>query len=298
VPNREVLATGLANAGAAVWGSMPAGGGTSQTAVNRRAGARTQLAELVTAGATLLTLMLLAGPMGLMPQATLAGVVIIYSIGLIELAGFRGILRIRRMELVWALVATAGVVLLGTLQGILVAIVLSVLALAQQVANPPVYLLVRKPGTNVFRPASEEHPEDESYADLLLLRVEGRIFFLNAARIGEKIRSLVEQWKPKVVAIDLSGVFDLEYTALKALIEAEKRLTERGISLWLVGLAPGVLKVVQRSSLGNTLGTDGLHFNLEIAVENYLGLGGNGLRRMLDVKVLEPPSGVLEWRGP
>ncbi len=298
MPNREVLATGLANAGAAVWGSMPAGGGTSQTAVNRRAGARTQLAELVTAGATLLTLMLLAGPMGLMPQATLAGVVIIYSIGLIELAGFRGILRIRRMELVWALVATAGVVLLGTLQGILVAIVLSVLALAQQVANPPVYLLVRKPGTNVFRPASEEHPEDESYADLLLLRVEGRIFFLNAARIGEKIRSLVEQWKPKVVAIDLSGVFDLEYTALKALIEAEKRLTERGISLWLVGLAPGVLKVVQRSSLGNTLGTDGLHFNLEIAVENYLGLGGNGLRRMLDVKVLEPPSGVLEWRGP
>jgi sulfate permease, SulP family len=188
--------------------------------------------------------------------------------------------------------------LLGTLQGILVAIVLSVLALAQQVANPPVYLLVRKPGTNVFRPASEEHPEDESYADLLLLRVEGRIFFLNAARIGEKIRSLVEQWKPKIVAIDLSGVFDLEYTALKALIEAEKRLTERGISLWLVGLAPGVLKVVQRSSLGKTLGTDGLHFNLEIAVEKYLGLGGNGVRRMLDVRVLEPPSEVLEWRGP
>jgi SulP family sulfate permease len=259
VPNRELLATGLANAGAAVWGSMPAGGGTSQTAVNRRAGARTQLAELVTAGATLLTLMLLAGPMGLMPQATLAGVVIVYSVGLIELAGFRSILEIRRMELVWALVATAGVVLLGTLQGILVAIVLSVVALAQQVANPPVYLLVRKPGTNVFRPASEENPQDESYAELLLLRVDGRIFFLNAARIGEKVRSLVEQWKPRVVAIDLSGVFDLEYTALKALIEAEKRLTERGISLWLVGLTPAVLTVIQRSSLANTLGPDGLH---------------------------------------
>jgi MFS superfamily sulfate permease-like transporter len=272
VPNRELLATGLANVGAAVWGSMPAGGGTSQTAVNRRAGARTQLAELVTAGATLLTLMLLAGPMGLMPQATLAGVVIVYSIGLIELAGFRGILEIRRLELVWAVVAMAGVVLLGTLQGILVAIVLSVVALAQQVANPPVYLLVRKPGTNVFRPASDEHPEDESFADLLLLRLEGRVFFLNAARIGEKIRSLVDQWKPKVVAIDLSGVFDLEYTALKALIEAEKRLAEQGISLWLVELTPAVLRVVQRSTLAKTLGAEGLHFNLEIAVEKYLGL--------------------------
>ena len=72
VPNRELLATGLANAGAVAAGCMPGGGGTSQTAVNRLAGARTQLPTLVTAGATLLTLLLLARPMGLMPQATLA----------------------------------------------------------------------------------------------------------------------------------------------------------------------------------------------------------------------------------
>jgi SulP family sulfate permease len=278
IPNRELLATGLATAGGALWGSMPAGGGTSQTAVNRRAGARTQLAELVTAGATLLTLMLLAGLMGLMPEATLAGVVIIYSIGLIELAGFRGIHEIRRMELVWALVAMAGVVLLGTLQGILVAIVLSVVALAHQVADPPVYIIGRKPGTNVFRPASDEHPEDESFAGLLLLRVDGRIFFLNGAAIGQRIRALVEQWRPKVVAIDLSGVFDLEYTALKALIEAEKRMAEYGVSLWLVGLTPPVLGMIQRSALAKTLGRERLHFNLEIAVEKYLGsfLRGQG----------------------
>jgi high affinity sulfate transporter 1 len=271
-PNRELLATGLANAGGAFWGCMPSGGGTSQTAVNRMAGARSQLAQLVTAGATLLTLVLLAGLMGLMPQATLAGVVIVYSVGLIELAGFRGILEIRRLELVWALVATLGVVLLGTLQGILVAIVLSVLALAQQVSNPPVYLLGRKPGTNVFRPASDDHPEDETFPGLLLLRIEGRVFFLNAARIGEKIRALVEQWKPKVVAVDLSGVFDLEYTALKALIEAEKQLKENGISLWLIGLTPSVLQVVQRSILDETLGRGRMHFNLEMALANYLGM--------------------------
>ena len=162
--------------------------------------------------------------------------------------------------------------LLGTLQGILVAIVLSVLALAQQVANPPVYLLGRKPGTNVFRPASNDHPEDETFPGLLLLRIEGRVFFLNAARIGEKIRALVEQWKPKVVAIDLSGVFDLEYTALKALIEAEKQLKENGISLWLIGLTPSVLQVVQRSVLDETLGRERMHFNLEMALANYLGM--------------------------
>ena len=273
LPNRELLATGLANAGAAFWGSMPAGGGTSQTAMNRRAGARTQLAELVTAAATLVTMLLLAGPMGLMPQATLAGVVIVYSVGLIQLDGFRAILRVRRTEFIWALVALAGVLLLGTLKGILVAIVVSVLALAQQVASPPVYVLGRKPGTNVFRRRSEEHPEDELFPGLLLLRVEGRIFFLNARRIGEKVESLLEEAKPKVVAVDLSGVFDLEYTALKALIEADKRLGEDGVSIWLVGLTPAVLETVQRSSLGETLGRERMHFNLEVAVQKYLGSG-------------------------
>jgi len=270
VPNKELVATGLANVGSAFWGSMPAGGGTSQTAVNRSAGARTQLAELVTAGATLLTMLLLAGPMGLMPQATLAAVVIVYSMGLIEVAGFRAILQIRRLEFIWALAALAGVVVLGTLQGIVVAIVVSIVSLAQQVANPPVYVLGRKPGTNVFRPRSAEHPEDESFPGLLLLRVEGRVFFLNAARIGEKIRSLMPETKPNVVALDLSGVFDFEYTALKALIEAHKRFADDGISVWLVGLTPAVLRVIERSVLAERLGRDQMHFNLEIALRNYL----------------------------
>ena len=83
-PNRELLATGIANAGGAFVGAMPAGGGTSQTAVNRRAGARTQLAEVVTALVSLATILLLAPLLALMPQATLAAIVIVYSIGLIQ----------------------------------------------------------------------------------------------------------------------------------------------------------------------------------------------------------------------
>ena len=160
---QELMATGLANAGGAFLGAMPAGGGTTQTAVNRLAGARTHLAGLVAAAAALVTMLLLAPFIGRMPEATLAAVVIVYSIGLIKPAEFRTILRVRRMEFVWALDALAGVVLLGTLQGILVAIVVSLFALAYQVADPPVHVLGRKPGTNVFRPRSEEHPEDETF---------------------------------------------------------------------------------------------------------------------------------------
>jgi anti-anti-sigma factor len=208
--------------------------------------------------------------MGGMPQATLAAVVIVYSIGLIAPASFRAVRKVRTMEFVWALVALAGVVLLGTLQGILVAIIVSLVALAQQAASPPVHVLGRKPGTNVFRPRTDEHPEDESFPGLLLLRIEGRIFFLNAARIGEKIQPLLEELKPNTVVLDMRGVFDLEYTALKALTEAEERMRQRGVSVWLVGLSPAVLEMVQRSTLGQTLGRERMHFNLEIAVDKYL----------------------------
>jgi high affinity sulfate transporter 1 len=268
-PNRELLATGLANAGGALLGAMPAGGGTTQTAVNRLAGARTQAAELVTAAGTLVTMLLLAPFIGLMPEATLAAVVIVYSIGLIKPAEFRTILKIRRTEFIWALVALAGVVLLGTLKGILVAIIVSLIALAYQVADPPVQVLGRKPGTNVFRPRSREHPEDETFPGLLLLRTEGRIFFANAARIAEKMKVLIVEAKPRVVAVDLGGVFDLEYTALKILTEAEERNREQGISLWLVSLNPRVLAMVQRSPLGQTLGRERMFFNLEQAVAKY-----------------------------
>jgi SulP family sulfate permease len=282
--NRELLATGLANMGGAFLGAMPAGGGTTQTAVNRLAGARTQLAEMVTVALALATLLLLAPFLSLMPLATLAAVVIVYSIGLIRPIEFREILQIRRTEFIWALTAFGGVIVLGTLKGIIAAIVLSLVALASQVAAAPVYVLGRKRKSNVFRSRSEEHPEDETYPGLLLLRLEGRVFFANAEQIGQKIGQLVHEAQPKVVVLDLSPVFDLEYTALKALSEGEKRQRERGVRTWLVGLNPGVLQMVRRSPLGKALGPEGMQFSLELAVTRYLqlfagDLGGGEMAR-------------------
>lgn len=268
--NQELLATGLANAGGALFGSMAAGGGTSQTAVNRLAGAQTQMSEIFTAGSTLLAIFFLAPLFRLMPDATLAAVVIVYSAGLIKPVEFLDILKIRRMEFIWALVAFFGVILLGTLNGILVAILMSMLSILQQTANPSVYVIGRKPGTNVFRPLSKKNPQDETFPGLLILRPEGRIFFMNAQRIGEKIIGYVETFKPRIVALDLRSVPDLEYTALKMLIEGEEKQRNRGLTLWLVGLNPGVLKMVKKSSLAETLGRERMFFNLETAVAHYL----------------------------
>ena len=268
--NTELLATGLANIGGALLGAMPGGGGTTQTAVNVSAGARTQLAEMVTAAITLVTMFFLAPLVAMLPQSALAALVIVYSFGLIKPIEFHDILRIRRTEFSWAIVAFAGVVVVGTLKGIIVAIIVSLVTLAYQVADPPVYVLRRKPGTNVFRPQSPEHPDDESFPGLLLLRPEGPIFFANAAQIAHKIEPLVREAQPEVVAVDASGVLDMEYTAVKMFAQLAKRQSQHGVQLWLIGMTPRVLAIIQRSPLGQLLGREGMHFNLEIAVAHYL----------------------------
>jgi len=158
---------------------------------------------------------------------------------------------------------------LGTLQGIIIAVVASLLALAHQTYDPPVYALGRKRGTDAFRPLSAEHPDDETWAGLLIMRVEGRIFFANAQRIGDKMWLLIHQAKPSVIVVDCSAVFDIEYTALKMLADAEQTLRQHGITLWLAGLTPDVLELVKRSRIGETLGRERMFFNLQMAVERY-----------------------------
>ena len=254
-PNQELFALGAANAAGGFFGAMPAGGGTSQTAVNRLAGARSQIAALVTAATALATLLLLGPVIGLMPQAALAAVVVFYSLELIKPAEFAAIRRVRRTELLWAATAFAGVVLLGTLRGILVAVVVSLLSLAQQAYNPSLYALGRKRGTTVFRPLSAEHPDDERWPGLLILRTEGRLFFANAERLADRARTLVDEVRPRVVALDCRAIFDIEYTALKMLAETDEKLEGEGIALWLVGLNPQALELVRRSPLGRSTRT-------------------------------------------
>jgi SulP family sulfate permease len=237
--------------------------------VNRLAGAKSQVAELVTAAGALATILLLAPVIGLMPKAALAAVVIVYSLGLIQPAEFAEIRSVRKAEFRWALFAFAGVVLLGTLQGIVVAVVLSLLSLAHQAYNPPIYVLGRKRGTSVFRPLSDSHPDDETWPGLLMVRIEGRLFFANAQQVGEVIWPLVEKAKPEVVLLDFRAVTDLEYTALKMLREAEEKIRGQGRELWLAGLNPSVYEIVKASKLGATLGRERMYLDMQAAVDSF-----------------------------
>jgi high affinity sulfate transporter 1 len=267
--NRELVATGAANLGGALLGAMPAGGGTSQTAVVRSAGGQSQKASVVTAATALATMLLLAPLLGLLPNATLAAIVIVYSVGLIQPAEFRAIRGVRTMEFRWALIACLGVLVFGTLKGIVVAIIVSMIGLASQTAHPRVSVIGRKRGADVLRPVSPEHPDDETFEGLLIVRPEGRLFFVNAQYVGERIRALADEYRPQVVALDLSRVPDLEYSALQMLMEGERRATEAGIVFWLVGLNPDVLEMVRHAGLDQKLGRERMLFNARAAIERY-----------------------------
>jgi MFS superfamily sulfate permease-like transporter len=267
--NRELVATGAANLAGALLGAMPSGGGTSQTAVVRSSGGQSQRASLVTAAAAVATMLLLAPMLGLMPNATLAAVVIVYSVGLIKPAEFAAIRAVRSMEFRWAVIACAGVLVFGTLKGIIVAIVASMIGLTSQTANPRVSVIGRKRGTEVLRPLSPEYPDDETFEGLLIVRPEGRLYFVNAQNVSDQIAALVAKHRPRVLALDLSRTPDLEYSALQTLIEREERATASGAVTWLVGLNPAVLEMVRNAGLHERLGRERMLFSASEAIQKY-----------------------------
>jgi MFS superfamily sulfate permease-like transporter len=181
----------------------------------------------------------------------------------------KAIRRVRTREFRWALAAMIGVVLLGTLNGILVAVLLSMGSLLYMANNPPLHLLGRKRGTDVFRPRTDDHPEDESFPGLAIVRTEGRMYFGNAGVVADKLRAMVDREKPRVLLMDCGAIPGFEFTALKMLVEAETQLREKGVELWLSALNPEALEMVRRTPLAERLGRARMFFTVEKGVAAF-----------------------------
>jgi sulfate permease, SulP family len=266
--NQELLAVGTANVASALVGGLPAGGGASQTAVADKAGARSQMAQWVNAAVVLVSVLFLARVIGLLPQAALGALILVAAFSMIQPETFRAIARIRHDELMWALVTVAGVIVIGTLNGILIAVAVSLLTLMYQANRPPVYAVAYNREKDIFRRAGE-HEDDEMFPGLLMLRIEGRLTFANAANAAEKMQALVAKAKPRVIVLECSAIPDIEYTALVMLTEAEQKQRARGVSLWLAAVNPDLLKMIERTPLGAALGHERMFFNLRKALETW-----------------------------
>jgi MFS superfamily sulfate permease-like transporter len=263
-------------------GGLPAGGGASQTAVADGAGARSQMAQWVNAAVVLLCLLLLSSVIALLPQAALGALILVASFSMIKPQAFRAIARVRRLELTWALATLAGVVFIGTLEGILIAVAISILTLLYQANHPPVYAIAYNRAKEIFRRAGE-HADDETFPGLLILRAEGRLTFANAANAGDKMKALVADTAPKVIVLECSAIPDIEYTALSMLTDAEQSLRARGISLWLAGVNPDLLKTLSRSPLGAALGHERMFFNLHKVLGAWQAQSANERKGHRDV---------------
>jgi MFS superfamily sulfate permease-like transporter len=135
--------------------------------------------------------------------------------------------------------------------------------------DPRVDELRRKPGTNVFRPRSPEHPDDEAIPGLLIVRPVDRLYFGNAANVVSKLQALGKAANPKVVLLDCSAIPGFEYTALKMLVEGEEKQREQGVELWLAALNPEALELVKRTPLAERLGRERMFHNVEQAVTAF-----------------------------
>lgn len=266
--NSELLAIGAANIASAFAGGFPAGGGTSQTAVANEAGVKSQMAQWVGVIVVVITLFFLSRTIGMLPKAALGSLILVVAISMIQPETFRAISKIRLDEFIWALVTFFGVIFVGTLDGILIAVIISILTLFYQANHPPVYAVAYNREKAIFRRVGEDD-DDVTFPKMLILRTEGRLTFANVENARAKMQVLVEQCQPEVIVLECSAIPDIEYTALMMLIEVEEGLRARGITLWLVAVNPGLLKTIKRSPLWNTLKHERMFFNLHKALEAW-----------------------------
>jgi high affinity sulfate transporter 1 len=254
-PRQEFLGLGAANLFAALAHGYPVAGGLSQSAVNDKAGARTPLA-LVFASLTLaMCLLFLANYLENLPNAVLAAIVFTAVLGLIDIRGLLRMWQISKPDFFAATIALAAVLLLGILQGILLAAAASVLILLARASQPHVAFLGRIPGTNSYSDLAR-HPENEQLPHVLIFRPEASLLYVNAETVLQAVQEQLRSAGPgiRMIVCDLSAspYIDLAGSRILRLLHGE--VAPRGISLRIVGARGRVRDLLRADGIGEMVG--------------------------------------------
>ena len=254
-PRQEFLGIGAANLGAALGHGYPVAGGLSQSAVNDKAGARTPLALLAASITLALCLLFLTGLLENLPKAVLAAVVLTAILGLFDFRGLLYMWRVSRMDFYAATIAIMGVLLLGILQGILLAALISILLLLARASRPHVALLGRIPGTNSYSDLAR-HPENEPLGGVIACRPEASLLYVNAGSVLEIVMAsvLTDRSKIRAVVCDLSASPYLDLAGARILHTLYDQLAARDISLQIVGARGRVRDLLRADGLAEKVG--------------------------------------------
>ena len=264
-PRQELLGIGAANLAAALGHGYPVAGGLSQSAVNDKAGARTPLA-LVFASATLaLCLLFLTGLLDDLPKAVLAAVVLTAIYGLLDFPALIRMWRVSRLDFLAAAIALVAVLLLGILQGILLAAMASILLMLARVSNPHVAFLGRVPGTDRYSDM-ERNPGNEPLPGAIAFRPEASLIYVNADAVRELVLNRLGQAAPaaiRLIVCDLSAAPYVDLAGSRTLRELHAELAGRGITLRVIGAHGSARDLLRADGVDDKVGALGRSVTLE-----------------------------------
>ncbi len=265
--DQEFVATGAANVASGLFGGLGVAGSLSKTAAAVRSGATSQITGLGAAVLSLAVLLVLAPSLSVLPRTVLSAIVIHAVSGLIDVGALRRYARVRRNDLVAALAALLGVVLLGTLYGLLAAIAQSVLGLVYRSGRVEVEEIGRIEEEKAAWGSVERHPERRTIEGILILRLNAPLFWVNASTVEDLVIERVDD-RPgtQVLILDLEATNQLETTSADMLANLIVRLRRRGVELYLVRVMHRTRAVLRRTGILATLGEDRLWHTISAGV--------------------------------
>jgi len=263
---------GAANIAAGFFQGFAVSTSGSRTAVAEQSGAKSQVTGLVGAGLVLVLLLFLNGLLADLPQTTLAAVVIVAALSLMDLGILRRYYRVRKSALALSLVATVGVVLFGVLWGIAVAVILAILMFFRRNWWPHGAVLGRVEGMPGWH-SVDTYPEARQAPGIVVYRWEAPLFFANAGIFREQIRRLVRTQKPSWIVLQCEAITDIDVTAAAMLEQLDKELNPAGIHLAFAELRGRLQNRVLRYGLFETLDRDRFYPTLKAAVRAVEELG-------------------------
>lgn len=255
-PRQEFLGIGAANLMAGLGHGYPVAGGLSQSAVAEKAGGRTPLTLVLASVVLGLCLLFLTGLLANLPKATLAAVVLAAVAGLIDIRGMLRLWRVSREDFLAAAIALVGVLLLGILQGILLAALASALMLLILAGRPYIAFLGRTPGSRRFGDVAR-HRETRPIPGVVAFRPEGALLYVNAehveAAVEERLAAQPEGGL-RLVACDLSAVPRIDLSAVAMLRRMHAKLAGKGIGFVVAGAHGNLRDLLRREGLAELVG--------------------------------------------
>jgi sulfate permease, SulP family len=307
-PRRELLALGLGNVAAGLFQGYPANASFAQTALSDGAGGRTVVASVVTKVAILATLLLLTPLFTDLPYPVLAAVVIAAVVTFIDIPGFRRLLRFQRAaeqsaggrrrwvplhpEFWSALITFCGTLLFGILNGILVGVIVTLMAVLYRTARPRVAVLGKVHGARRHRDVSR-HPEARTHDDVVIVRFESQLFFANAEYFRQSVLGLVDAHEPlpETVVLVCDAMSQIDLTGMDALIDLVRDLRERGVQLRMCRVKGPVHDALTTSGVVDLIGPEHFYDSVKAARK---GGAPDGLPMFGGVPAADPEHPELE----